>query len=162
MTDLLAAHEMFGDDTPRIAVNGAARDVRAFALFSYHPKRFVEYGYDWIAKQRKRFGNGFTVHASAFVEGCPFVHHWWEGARGGGGSAWGARKLAKLMGFDPVILCGCPMEPGEYFGHRPGMIMAKQEQHDFLRGFIEAEPEWHAGCYSMSGWTRELLGFPSP
>jgi len=143
-------------DAPIIAVNGASREIKAFALFSYHPQRFMEAPYSWIKKQQK-FGSDFTVHGSK-TEDLPFVDHWWEGARGNGGSAWGARKMAKLMGFDHVILCGCPLVPGNYAGHIPGDLMTRRAVVDQYAKEIEADTDWHDGVTSMSGATREILG----
>lgn len=143
---------------PVIAVNGASREVKALALFSYHPERFTERGYDWIRHQSRLYGPGFSVHGSKFVPGCPSVQFWWEDARGGGGSAWGARKLAWLMGFNPVVLVGCPLTPGNYAGHRPGMIMARVDVTEQYAAEIEADKDWHEGAYSMSGRTKEILG----
>lgn len=156
--DLVKARVLF-PDAQVVAVNGAAREVRALALFSYHPERMVLYGYDWIRHQR-RINDKFTVHGSKFVEDCPWVQYWWEDARGGGSSAWGARKLAWLMGFDPVILCGCPLEPGPYAGYRPGMAMTKMEVIEPYRLEIRSDTDWHDGCFSMSGWTKEFFGEP--
>ena len=51
-------------DAPVIACNGAAREVKAIALYSRHPERFTEHPYDWIGRQRRKFGDGFTVHSS--------------------------------------------------------------------------------------------------
>lgn len=157
--DLARARKLY-PDAPVIAVNGAAREVRALALFSFHPERFALSGYDWIRRQRRRFGPGFTVHGSKFAAGCPHVEHWWEDARGQGGSAWGARKLAWLIGFEPVVLVGCPLAPGNYAGHRPGMLMAKPDVCERYASEIAADADWRGGAYSMSGATREILGEP--
>ena len=146
-------------DAPAIAVNGAAREVEALALYSKHPERFVSAR--WMHHQRRKFGDGFTVHGSNVEKhgALPHVDHWWEDARGGGGSAWGARKLAWLMGFEPVVLCGCPLDAGVYVGNYSlGGLMARGDVIGQLRAGIEAEPEWHEGAYSMSGWTRDFLG----
>lgn len=63
------------------------------------------------------------------------------------------------MGFFPVILCGCPLEVGPYMnGSNIGGFMADEKIVESLRIGIEVEPEWHEGVYSMSGWTKELLG----
>lgn len=155
--DLAAARAKVGD-VPVIAVNGAALDVKAIALFSYHPQRFIERGCEWIRHQRRLFGQDFSVHASKYEAGIPYVQHWWEDTRGGGGSAWGARKLAWLMGFDPVILVGCPLAPGNYTGHRPGLIMTKSEVVAQYASEIESDVDWRDGAFSMSGRTREILG----
>lgn len=141
-------------DAPIIAVNGASREVKAFALFSYHPERFIEPPYSWIKRQQK-FGLDFTVHAT---KDLPHVDHVWKGAKGHGGSAWGARKVAKLMGFEHIILCGCPLTPGNYAGYKLGDLMTRQEVVDRYANEIEADKEWHEGCTSMSGATRDILG----
>jgi len=144
-------------DAAVIAVNGASREIEAFALFSQHPERFVSHR--WIEWQRKRH-EAFTVHGCKFRPDMPWVDHWWEDARGGGSSAWGARKVAGLMGFDPVILCGAPLLPGNYAGHRPGVLMTDDRVVSTYRAQIEKDADWHIGCYSMSGWTRDQFGEP--
>lgn len=147
-------------DAPVIAVNGASAQVRAIALFSYHPARFNEAPFRWVAKQRK-FHNGFTVHGATFHEDMPWVDYWWPPISGSrGGSAWGARKLASLMGFSPVILCGAPLVPGNYAGNKLGLLMGRQSVVDQLLSEIEEDRGWHPGVLSMSGRTRALLGSP--
>ena len=143
---------------PVVAVNGAAAHVKALALFSKHPARFMPAR--WIEKQR-RFHDDFTVHGAVHEDGVPWVQHWWEDARGGGSSAWGARKLAWLMGFDPVILCGAPLEVGGYSGYE--MHSALMQSPTIIQDFrdqLKAETEWHEGALSMSGWTADFLGSP--
>lgn len=157
--DIEKAREKFGC-VPVIAVNGAAREVAAIALFSYHPQRFIERGCEWIRHQKEIFGPGFTVHASRQEQGMPYVDHWWEDARGGGSSAWGARKLAWLMGFDPVVMVGCPLMPGNYTGFRPGQLMTHPATTERYAAEIAADSVWHDGAYSMSGRTKEILGAP--
>jgi hypothetical protein len=147
-------------DAPVIACNGAAREVKAIALYSRHPERFTEHPYDWIGRQRRKFGDGFTVHSSNIERNgaAAGVDYWWEDARGGGGSAWGARKTACLMGFDFAILCGAPLAKGNYVGQAPGLLMTRDSVINDLRQGILDEPEWFDGCCSMSGWTRDVLG----
>ena len=158
--DLAQARKTLGD-VPVIAVNGASREVKAIALYSCHPHRFIEKGSEWIRHQRRLFGEGFTVHSSNKPKhgDLSYVQYWWH-IPGGGGSAWGARKIAKLMGFDTVVLCGCPLLPGNYTGHRPGMIMNKSEITDQYAAEIASDTDWHKGAYSMSGRTRGILGCP--
>jgi hypothetical protein len=155
--DLARARAIVGD-VPVIAVNAAAKEVKAVALFSQHPERFKSFR--WIERQAARFGAGFTVHGCKARPAMPWVDHWWEDARGGGSSAWGARKLAWLMGFDPVILCGAPLEPMAYVNHGIPQLMGDARTHEDFHRAIEAEPEWHEGVFSMSGWTREKFGEP--
>ena len=97
-------------------------------------------------------------------------------------SASKAAKIALLMGYDEVILCGCPMDQEGYF---PGE--AKVPQHvmcarigDFgmafggkvpvqetriVKGYREklkilAQTEFKGRVFSMSGYTRQCLGEP--
>jgi len=156
--DIKTAREIYGD-IPAIAVNGAAKNVRALALFSFHPHRFVATGFGWIGRQQQ-IHSDFTVHSAHYDESMPWVDHWWPGTAGGGGSAWGARKLASHMGFDQVILCGAPLSPGGYSGDPIAKLMRQPAVIEGYRDGIRAETEWHEGVKSMSGWTKEFLGSP--
>lgn len=162
--DLARAGERW-PDAPVIAVNGAAGEVRAFALFTQHPRKFPK----WIAWQRARFGDGFSTHAAGKahmrtkigdVPDMPWVDHWWDNVASGGTSGWGARRMAGLMGFRPVILCGMPLAPG---GYASGRLKSKQLGHmsEALKGYraaIMKDTGWHDGTVSMSGWTAEQFG----
>ena len=152
--DFARARQLY-PDAPVIAVNGAAGEVKAFALYSKHPEKMPQ----WIQRQRQ-LGDGFTVHGSKYKPGCSCIDHWWEDARGGGGSAWGARKVATLMGFYPVILCGTPLDPGGYASSPIAKLMRREDVIENLRCEIETDTEWHEGVYSMSGFTKKLLGSP--
>lgn len=153
--DLEKAIALVGD-VPIIALNAASGAVKALMLFSQHPECFKSKR--WIEKQQQ-FGNDFTVHARG--EGTlPYVDYWWP-TKGGGGSAWHARKVAALIGFDRVVLCGCPLEVGPYVGgHNIGGLMHRQDVVDDLFEQVRDDTQWHAGAYSMSGRTRDLLGEP--
>lgn len=153
--DLKSARAEFGD-VPVIAVNGAAREVKAFALYSKHPERFI--ANRWAYWQERRFGDDFTLHGGRVALSCTHIDHWWPDAYGGGGSAWDARKVAAMMGFDLVILCGCPMVPGPYVGgHGIGGFMTREDVVNGFRADIEADTWWQKGAISMSGWTKEIL-----
>lgn len=153
--DLERARQLY-PDAPVIAVNGATGELQAFALYSKHPEKMPQ----WIKRQRQ-FGNDFTVHGSKYRTDCLWVDYWWEDARGGGGSAWGARKVATLMGFYPVILCGAPLDPGGYASSPIAKLMRREDVINNFRREIESDVEWHEGVYSMSGWTRDFLGEPT-
>lgn len=150
-------------DVPVIAVNGAAGEVQAEFLFTQHPRKFQR----WIAWQRERFGEGFTTHsagkahlASKFGvrERMPWVDYWWEGVASGGTSTWGARRLARLLGFDEVILCGMPLSRGGYANGRMARDFQRDEVIDHYRQMVLRDTDWHEGVRSMSGWTREIFG----
>jgi hypothetical protein len=126
-------------------------------LYSKHPDRFIERR--WLEAQRFHFGSTH-VHADIRAAKRPIcVDYWWSGIWGGGGSAWDARKLGASFGFSPVVLCGCPLVSGPHVGSLS--FASFMHRDDVVEGFrreIEADKEWHKDAYSMSGWTRELLG----
>lgn len=69
-----------------------------------------------------------------------------------GSSAITGALAALRMGYERIILCGCPLagnapEGNPYEAFRPGWESKKDE----LAGKVK----------SMSGWTRELLGYPT-
>ena len=129
---------------------------------------------------------------------CPSVTDWWPFERGiGATSASKAAKIAKMMGFDEVILCGSPLDDSGYFegegkgipqnrsclrvgdsgfsshitpyhtgqySTAPGTVMRVQESkvvQSYRTRFRQlAEGEFKNWVYSMSGFTREILGYP--
>lgn len=157
--DLECVRDLY-PNAPVIAVNGAAKLVSAIALYTKHPERFISRG--WLGAQRFFFGDGASVHADARAASRPdSVEYWWSGLWGGGGSAWDARKLASALGFELVILCGCPLVAGPHVGSLSfASFMHREDIVEEFRRQIEAESEWHEGCCSMSGWTRDRLGEP--
>lgn len=164
--DIERAKKVFGN-LPIIAVNGAAKLVPAVAMYSKHPDRFVTRR--WAEAQQHFFGKCASVHADVRAKKrktynariISVVEYWWDGIWGGGGSAWDARKLAKYLGFSPVILCGCPLVAGPYAGSLSfGSSLHSKDVADKLFAELEREADWHIDAYSMSGRTRELLGEP--
>lgn len=93
----------------------------------------------------------------------------WVGASSGISAAMWARHG---MGFDEVILCGVPLEPG---GYAQGVAAFKPIKGDGGKSFVDtgALKYWREcvevyrkqgkteGIRSMSGWTREALGAPA-
>lgn len=99
----------------------------------------------------------------------------------GAASAGKAIRIGLKLGYDQVILCGCPMNGGGYFnpGETEKMDRAswrvsgkaqrigydKTQNHRtiirYRAKFAElAKTEWAGRVFSMSGWTREILGAP--
>lgn len=157
-------------DAPAIAVNEAAKAVKTFALFTLHPEKLRRF----CALQVQSFGDGFTVHSGgkAFdVQDRPRkylrVDYWWREAAGGGTSAWAAARMARLMGFDEIILTGVPLVHGNYadlgFAKAWRVGQKREDGRDMLdtyRAYVENDTSWHEGVTSMSGWTRDLFGEP--
>lgn len=143
-------------------------------------------------ERRERFPSAppWRLHASSHPHrmACakqlfPSVTDWHPHEVGvGATSASKAAKLGFILGFDEVILCGCPMDQPGYF---PGEAkvpqhvsclrigdhglaynsQAKVQETRIIRGYREklkilAEGEFKGRVYSMSGFTRECLGPP--
>lgn len=148
---------------PVIAVNDAAHFVPADFLFSKHREKLA----GWAAAQRQAFQTTFTVHSGVpwphrKREDFPAVQYWWPGANNGGSSGWCAARLAWMMGFRRIVLCGVPIAPGPYSDGSEGKDWhsGNVDQFAALRRFITNEKWLHPFVSSMSGWTLELLGPP--
>jgi hypothetical protein len=129
---------------------------------------------------------------------CPSVTDWWPFEMGiCSTSASKAAKIARMMGFEEVVLCGSPLDDSGYFpgeGHgipqnrsclrvgdpgfsshvtphhtgqystQPGMPMRVQESK-MIKAYRDrfrqlADGEFKGWVFSMSGFTREILGYP--
>jgi hypothetical protein len=165
-SDLARVKEVRGD-LPTIAVNMAAGYVKAFAAFSMHWDR--EHLGKWAEQQREAFGDGFTVHAEGKPEwlkhnlrNYPHVGFWWDGVMSKGSSGWAAARLAKAMGFSEVILCGVPIDHGRYANGGQAILFQSPQTNSVcvFRKAIELDSETRSGTYSLSGWTKDLLGVP--
>lgn len=155
-----------------IAVNAAATAHRADHVYSWHWNDASKLPW-WAAQQHERFNQRALVHSTpgrdrktGILNPVPqgpevaFVDHWWPGATANGSSGWMAVRLACFLGYEERILCGIPIGRAAY----ADLSMAKDWQRDahverYRRG-IEEQTGYHAGTYSMSGWTRDLLGEP--
>lgn len=163
LSDDLALARAFYPDAPVIAANGAAEHVRADHLYSQHPLKIPR----WLSRHEARFGSRPVVHAGGASHwrnnlGCvpetPWVDYRWYGVASKGSSGWGARRLAAALGFDLVILCGMPMDPGGYEGGGISKVNTKPHVMDHYREHILRDTALHVGVLSMSGWTRTQFG----
>lgn len=100
------------------------------------------------------------------------VTHRWRGVATGGTSAWKAVRIGKALGYDEIILCGCPMEATGYapetaksgvphdcmrFG-KPDNI---RKFDNYRNTFKVRATEEGERVFSMSGWSRQILGVPA-
>ena len=154
-----------------LLINEAAGAVeQAEHLLAGHCEKaqlFVDY-------RREKFPDAppVLVHAS-YREGRPMpdcVTHRWRGVATGGTSAWKAVRIGKAMGYDEIILCGCPLEATGYFneaetasfnhtcariGHGEGRMY-----HNYRATFAKRAREEGEHVYSMSGYSQSCLGAP--
>jgi hypothetical protein len=69
-----------------------------------------------------------------------------------------ATKIARQLGYEKIILCGCPMTVEDLHFKRHARWNAA---HAFRRGWISRRGELPPRTVrSMSGWTKETFGFP--
>ena len=101
----------------------------------------------------------------------------WHGPEHSSGatSAGKAAMIGLSMGFDRIILCGCPMDGSGYFpGESKGIPQlascqrigdAKKQQMATIRRYRKrmlelAQTLFKGKVFSFSGYTREVLGAP--
>ncbi len=130
------------------------------------------------------FASSHPHRQKAAEQMFPSVTKWWPHECGvAATSASKAAKIAFLMGFNEVILCGCPMDqPGYFEGEAdvPQHIMCERignhgisrqlgipvQETRIIKGYREklkilAATEFKNRVFSMSGFTKECLGLPS-
>jgi hypothetical protein len=107
----------------------------------------------------------------------PSVTKWFGGEMSTGAtSAAKAARMALHEGFEPVILCGCPLTATGYFegesqkgvgiGHDCRRVGdPEMDAHRTIRNYRDkfaklAQNEFQGRVFSMSGRTRKLLGEP--
>jgi len=183
--DVAAARELFpGAEVMTInEAAGALEDVdHVLAGHTAKAGQFVEYRMSKFPHCKR-----FRVHANwmrlneAPRDQYPMVTDWWGGdVSSGATSAGKAIRIAQKMGFDRVVLCGCPMNNSGYFNPQDTEAMQEQYRHlgkcariglakdeknrsvvrykDTFRNL--AATEWKGWVFSMSGFSRELLGAP--
>lgn len=160
------------------AVNGGCIAAQSDFIMSQHPDQLGHWRkmawrerFCWPETHSVRPDTAKATHAD-----FPWVDHWWPEAFTQATSAWAAVRICKLMGFDEIILAGCPLDPGAgYFkgekraqmpgadtgsrfgGHRVGQGFVASMREALRRHVADGEGE---NVYSMSGYTRELLGEP--
>lgn len=184
--DLRAALEQYPDAFV-LTVNGACAEVeKVDAILAGHTVKAELF----TKARRKVFPDSqFEVFASWTRPGreprteYPSVTRWFgpDVISGATSAAKGALILLKL-GFEPVILCGCPLDGSGYFpgesqkGHhiphdcrRVGeadqqensTIISYRNKFRRLHDGIKGQPGPFKGrVFSMSGFTRDVLGAP--
>lgn len=131
-----------------------------------HPEKF----HKW---QSLRAENGFNTDYQAWSyepnspletrEVKPRIDKWtdyrYPGTDGSGSSGLFAVKVAQEQGFNRIVLAGVPMKGTEahFFDDKPW-----SERDQFLVAWEIAKPFLRDTVRSMSGWTRKLLGAPTP
>ena len=154
-----------------MALNDAARVIHADGIATLHPEKMR-----WFKQASKN--PEAKGHCSAHKHSDDWADHvdyWWPDCQSGATSAFSAVKILQKMGFDQIILCGCPLSGGGYgegmegfdcthekrIGHVPpeGKLMRAHRNNlaeEVGTGQIIADK-----VKSMSGWTAEKFGKPA-
>ena len=75
-------------------------------------------------------------------------------APSGSSSLLGTKAALFKLGYDKVVLIGCPMDTGN--------ILNKNQSYSiFRKGWLHFKDSLKGKVKSMSGWTKELLGEPT-
>jgi hypothetical protein len=162
-----------------IAVKFSVAIVHARIAVTHH----AEHAERMKAIHRERWGDEVEIHMpkrKVVERFLPFIDKTWPQLLcTGGTSAWGAARIARLIGYEEVILCGCPLEAarhGDFYHDEEILEVATGAGASRYRGepfandhavrsyqrFIESDAVlgYAAGVKSMSGWTRKHLGAP--
>lgn len=170
LADVAAARAIF-PDAPVMVVNHAALLLPADFIVSQHHEILATLRGEHI----RRFLRKPSVHCACpeQLTPAPGIDHWWRGAASGATSTWGAVRVAKAMGFAPVVLCGCPMVGGDGYAvdiplgngvERKNLVGYAEAASGLVKNYqqrlIDAARAEGKGVYSMSGFTRQVLGAP--
>lgn len=167
MWDDLAQARRLAEFNAVIAVNdaGAAHEGELDVWATLHAEKLP----GWV---RQRAENGFpparaiAAHAGNSEQGNPrsypvdhIIDYCWPGMNASGSSGLFAVKVAIELGFDRIVLCGVPMRAADahFFDSQPW-----GEVESFTAAWPVALPFIADKTRSMSGWTQELLGAPTP
>lgn len=138
-------------DADTIIINDVSEILRGDHLYSLHPEKLLR----WRKWQFDTFDNIITTHS--YKEPAD---HIWPDSGSKGSSGWSGAKLALLMGYTDVILCGVPLDPMPYTKRGPSQDFVMNAGLKIYRQGVMDDLDWHDKVTSMSGWTRELLGEP--
>lgn len=112
-------------------------------------------GYDVVAPLVKELGD----HGKYEVDRR--VSHLWPSSNAQIGSGLYGAKVALHDGHDKVILVGCPMLPIPHFRNHPRWNGAPWASQDFEKGLLASAFEFAGRVKSVSGRTRDILGYPT-
>src|SRR5690606_18924269 len=132
---------------------------RLDAAVSLHPERLAS----WL---QARAARGYPAPDRVFVAGpsravlrAELTASTFDGQVLSASSGGFAAKVALVdLGFDRAVLCGIPVDRGAHFFNTKPWAAADRHR----KGWIEAFPAIGKRLRSMSGWTKEVFGEPSP
>lgn len=155
------------DDLARLgAWDGAAMAIND--MIEHYPRRLTDVFSlypdllpGWMATRATRFYGIDGHRPDTHSHRGGHIDRVWPPAVTGGTSGLGATLAGLMLGHAPVILAGVPMKNmGHYYDPPDAPTGAPEQRHVQLR-WDEMAKKFLAGrVFSLSGWTRELLGAP--
>jgi len=97
------------------------------------------------------------------------IDYLWTGIKSGGSAALTGLRLARQMGYEEAILCGCPMDSSGYYndgetrrigGANSRIGYEEKLAKSYRIKWAESAGLETEGAYSMSGFTMNALGYP--
>lgn len=166
-------------DSDTMLVNGACTMIEAAEhMLSGHTQKAEEFA----KARREAFPDSpIRIHANWTMPGrppksdFPSVTDWHPHSISTRASSAGkAARLGMLLGYDPIILCGCPMDGSGYSFDEARVSQDKsclrigdptKQQFRAVRSYLEhmvslAQTEFRGRVFSMSGFTKHHLGLP--
>ena len=136
-----------------------------------------------LRRLQSRFGSRFTTHCTLCRYGhlYPSVDYWWSWRRALATSAETAIRMGLYVGFDEIVLCGCPLERAKVqptaqverdgeewppprdvdrYGEKDNQNTSDEILREFRRQFEVLSEPWRDRVFSVSGFTRQVLGLP--
>ena len=117
-------------------------------MATYHPADITEARFK---RARARGNTTYKVISHEQKDGVDIVHPY--KAPSGSSALLGVLAGIKL-GYQKIILCGCPLEDEKKDGKN-------KNYQQFRKGWQAHLDEYIGKVRSMSGWTREFLGYPT-
>jgi len=161
--DYFAAMELIQAEWPIMCVNDIAYQFKVRPIthaVSVHPKLLPPVN---IIRHEKSMLEHVTTHSHVHHPG---VSYEWPIENVGGTSGLFAVKVAIVMGYTKILLCGIPMDGTGHYFDPPD---AKANHTDSFDGMGQLQP-WHDAARSkyvqervrsMSGRTASVLGKPT-
>lgn len=115
-----------------------------------------------------------TLSYPAQKQQNPLVSDWWGQDKATGATSAGkAARIGLALGYDRVILCGCPLDPnvGYWEGeakiphdcerfNTPGNPRNVITRYRDKMAFLAKQEPFKSQVFSMSGYSRDVLGAP--
>lgn len=169
-------------DAMTMTIGHASGFVRSDFVVTDHYEVMLE-----LRRLQDTFGSDddhYTTHCtfSNRATEYPGIDYWWRWRRSEASSVQTAIRIGLYVGFDEIILCGCPLEHGKIqhplqikkdgddwppprdrrkYGSKPGMNTSEEILESFRRHFVQFADDWYGKVFSMSGFTRTVLGPPN-